>query len=263
MPQGSTSFATFQRSNDSQTSSEIERTHDRLKRAETATRPGQSVLNSRNKPYLPAKLVREEPDELRRIETLPQAATAFGYNKPDVTRELADFIDRRQKDSEYVDREQWIAKRFDLTQPEKAAWFRGIMPSFLERRRRFGEAKLSMQKQLFDITLFGPQTEEDVDFMFAVDSGKIDMEELKRPIWEAPKNPTDDVGYKKGMFARNSDLKTARAANPNQGWDRSLGIGTDMTPQFMTGTAGRFPSGTAMSGDQTWQSATGTAPFTL
>lgn len=36
---------------------EIERTHNRLARAEVATRPGQSVANSQGKPMLPAKLV--------------------------------------------------------------------------------------------------------------------------------------------------------------------------------------------------------------
>ena len=233
---GSTSFRTFQRSNDANTSKEIERTHDRLTSAERATQPGQSVLSTdgqgNSRPMLPAQLIREEPDQLKRIEELPAAARAFGYRDPVVTQELADFVDRRRKDAEYVDREKWIASRFALSQPEKAAWFRGIMPSFLERRKRFGEGKMAMQKQLFDITLYGPQTEEDIDFLFAIDTGKINLEELRRPAWEAPAAETTPQQYVAGMFARNSNLITSAARNPMQGTSNAPMIGTNMDGQL-------------------------------
>ena len=237
----SVSFSAFNASKDPATQAEVSRTHERLKAAEEGTLPGQTVNNNQGNALLPAKLIETDRDELKRIEDLPAAAAAFGYDRPKGDQRLADYIDKRRKDAEYIDREKWIAARFDLSQPEKAAWFRGIMPSFLERRRRFGETKLAMQKHLFDITLYGPQSEEDLDFLFAIDTGKINMVELERPIWKAQAE-TDQAGYIAGLFARNRSLGAAWVANNQQGYGFApdTQIGTDARAQWRRPGLGQY-----------------------
>lgn len=225
----STSFASFRggmAARDRQTESDIVRTDRRLKSAEEATMPGHTVQNAQDEAMLPARLTRDDADENRAIYELPDAAAALGYRAPQADERLARYIQKKREDARFVDRERWIAKRFDLSAPEKAAWFNQIMPSFLERRKRFGESKLGMQKQLFDITLYGPQSEEDLDFLFAIDTGAIDLEELSRPIWEAD-DRTDRNEYIEGMFAQRQGLEPLRAAR-NQGYDIAQGIGTNM-----------------------------------
>lgn len=252
----STSFSAFQGAmagRDAQTESQITRTDDRMKKAHEATLPGHSVLGQAGQAMLPAKLTRDDQDENRRILELPQVAQELGYRQPVGDQQLAEYIQRKRQDARFVDREKWIAKRFDLSSPEKAAWFNQIMPSFLERRKRFGEAKLAMQKQLFDIVLYGPQSEEDLDFLFAIDNGSIDLAELKRPIWEAVAQETDRAAYQAGMFAQRGGvaqtLATAQANQQGYGYGNSIGVGANRMVE--AGAANMFPNmNFVMSGNQ-------------
>jgi hypothetical protein len=225
-----------------QTAFEIQRTADRLDKAEMATKPGQTVVGKHGENMYPARLTRPTPEQDQRMKLLEEFT---GPNKPfkeaELTPQIQDYILNKQKDAEFYDREQWIATHFDLSSPEKAAWFRSVMPSFTERRRQFGEAKLAMQKQLFDISLYGPRKEEDIDFLFAIEAGKLNLTELSTPIWEKPAGTAEDR-YKAGIFAPRQNV--THLAEPGVLSALGLGMDHDVTKsRFTAGTAGNLAGG--------------------
>lgn len=191
---------------------EIQRTHERLKGIESANRRGFTMPQAGQASVTaggstvdrgyPAYLQRFTPEADTQFGLL-RKADELGFQKPQLDAQTRQYLLEKMKDQDFLERERWVGQKFDLSSPERAAWFNAIMPSFTERRREYGEMKLAMQKQLLDLALYGPQSEADVDFLWALDTGKVDLEELRKPVWELRDANTarNTEAYAAGLFS--------------------------------------------------------------
>lgn len=217
------SFASMNaRDIDPATTAEIERTHNRLEAAEATSRKGDVVFHNVGKDAsgtmqfdagYPAHLKRFTPEEDERLQTIKEFTGPTSiFKQPTLDERTIEYFRNKKKDAEFYEREKWLASKWDLSDPITAQWFNQLLPSFTQRRYKYGMDKLQVQKQLFEIALFGPRSEEDLDFMWAVETGKLDIEEIRRPIWEKPKDITDvskaDAIYKAGLFAPSKSIIT-------------------------------------------------------
>lgn len=109
--------------------------------------------------------------------------------------------------------DHWIARRFDISDPHVARWLRKIEPEFWERRKAFMEDKMNIEAFLTRMRLYGPQTIEDLEGIYALhtDAGIANGE--VRPIQNTGIAPSVTVPsypcYTEGRFAVGPQLLPA------------------------------------------------------
>lgn len=96
--------------------------------------------------------------------------------------------------------DRWIARRFDIANPHVARWLKKIEPEFWERRWAFLQDKMQVETFLTRMRLYGPQSKEDFEGLYALykDGGYVNAR--KRPM-ENRGRPTR-FKYSEGRLAR-------------------------------------------------------------
>jgi len=126
-----------------------------------------------------------------------------GYGSVVITDRLVDYFYDKAQDEEFGKREKWIAENFDLSNPIVKTFLDKVAPGFSQRREAYAIQKLRDQEKLIRLAFHGPQSEDDLDFMYHIATGRISVEELERPPWLQREDAAslDNDNYIQGLFS--------------------------------------------------------------
>lgn len=102
--------------------------------------------------------------------------------------------------------DKWLTRRFDISNPHVARWLRKIEPEFWERRWAFLQDKMNLETFLTRMRLYGPQTKEDFEGIFALHNDQGLAEASQRPMLAPVRKPR--VRYIEGRLARGPYMNT-------------------------------------------------------
>lgn len=171
--------------------------------------------------YAPAneKYYRYHP---RERDNVPSAATApvgrtvdpaddvareqfVGFERDLEEQDISRWEMRREmKLQEEYDR--WLIRRFDVSNPHVARWLRRIEPEFWERRWAFLQDKMNLETFLTRMRLYGPQTKEDFEGIFALHNDQGLANASQRPMTSISQQPR--VRYIEGRLARGVSMSS-------------------------------------------------------
>jgi hypothetical protein len=98
-------------------------------------------------------------------------ATPFGLvTAPDW---LPEWLEHKEAIQEEELFEKWFGKMFNMADPIQKQMSMKLLPEFWDRREELLKAKFDVMKRAALINLRGPQTKEDLIFLYGVNSGKI------------------------------------------------------------------------------------------
>lgn len=69
--------------------------------------------------------------------------------------------------------DQWFAQQYDFSKPEEIVRARKLNPEFFERRKQYMLTNLEIAKKMAMLSVEGPQSVEDMYFLYGVNSGEI------------------------------------------------------------------------------------------
>jgi hypothetical protein len=150
--------------------------------------------------YLPA--MDEEDDRVRIKQKLVKTAGG-GVNSPfgQVTLSDSDLAYIKKKESLETKMlfDQWYANLFDTTDINKLRLAQEIYPDYYKIREDEIDRQAALQKKLALIKLRGPKDLDDLQFLFALISGQVKVNE--KPLFKL-NEPTDDAlnSYRRGWF---------------------------------------------------------------
>jgi hypothetical protein len=154
------------------------------------------------------------------IETNPAAEPFRGY-KRDLEKQDVDRWEARRQIRLQQSYDEWLSRRFNITNPHVARWLRTIEPEFWDRRWAFLKDKMDVETFLTRMRLYGPQTIEDFEGLYALhnDAGMVD----------ATERPSRNLGRNAGYLTRT--YREGRVA-----------MGRNMIPRGQNNRAPRYPS---------------------
>ncbi len=103
---------------------------------------------------------------------------------------------RKDAEKELMNFEAFLQNYFDVDNPIHQRLLHDVYPNYFNRRWEVIVDKLEVQKKIAKLKLFGPQTREDVMFMYALHNGDIEIP--KSVVFDTTQ--TDEINQKR--FAR-------------------------------------------------------------
>jgi hypothetical protein len=105
------------------------------------------------------------------------------FQKPEMPKKLVGYIQQRQEQETLMKFEEWLFKTFDFRDPNMVRYVNEMYPDYFDRRKAQLESDIELMKNLAIMRLHGgPQSREDLQLRFAIDSGLIDLKQLNRSI---------------------------------------------------------------------------------
>jgi hypothetical protein len=137
---------------------------------------------SENEAGFPAKYFSKKEDE-KRVRLLQSYHQYLGSKNAGLglrtiyTPTEADYnvLFRKDAEKELLNFESFIQNYFDLTNPIHQRLLRELYPNYFERRLEVIRESLSAQEKVARLKLFGPQTKEDIFFLYALYNGDIHL----------------------------------------------------------------------------------------
>lgn len=184
---------------DASTVTDSNRVNQHLQQVDRQYQEGEIVGDQRNNTRYPALLYKDNRELDTKVAIAKQLKDA-NWGDAVITDRLVDYFYDKEQEQEFVKREKWIADNFDLTNPVVKQWIDKILPSFTERREAFALKKLDEQKRLVKLAFHGPQDEEDLDFIYAIATGRINLANLATQPWVQDNQADDQSLYTRGLF---------------------------------------------------------------
>jgi hypothetical protein len=127
---------------------------------------------------------------------------------------------------------------FDLRNPAVATWVEKNMPDIYADRIAYAEARAELDRRIFDLRMFGPRNEADVELYYFLVTGQI--EPPGAPLWNWEKwNVVKKDGFTNGLFPlrRVIEAKKPDPLHYSTRWDPmdSANQGDWALPQFKAG----------------------------
>jgi hypothetical protein len=148
----------------------------------------------------PAQYVTPDPrDDLYKMK----ATIARGENRRwDVSDEEAAYVLDKQKglEAHKFDKFFWDAYEPNTKDPAKQRVLREIYPAFWDRRLKKMEEIAKVQLQVARIKMLGPQSEEDLQLLYAIHSGLIEIPESPLHKLDDQTPLKDRQNFSRGMF---------------------------------------------------------------
>lgn len=148
----------------------------------------------------PAQYVAPDPrDDLFKMK----AKIAKGTNRRwDVSDEEASYVLDKQKglEAHKFDKFFWEAYKPDTKDPAKQRVLREIYPAFWDRRLKKMEEIAKVQLSVARIKMLGPQSEEDLQLLYAINTGLIDIPSSALHKLDDQTAAEDAKNFKRGMF---------------------------------------------------------------
>lgn len=143
--------------------------------------------------------------ELRRAK-VKQIAAQNDYIGQ-VHAEPADFdlIEKRLREVEASDYDEWVARHIDWTNPATIAVWRQCAPDFFERRMQYVSEVVDQQTKLAAIQARGyPATPDESFFLYMVDTGQVKLHDKPAHIMVnmAPTTDSTKANIKQGWLSK-------------------------------------------------------------
>jgi len=151
---------------------------------------------------------------------LRNALGEVGKNSLVQREPLAAIAQSKAEEARHRNFQSWVGTKFDLTNLYELEKYNKLMPEMKEMRARQIENAYAVSGRMHALNLIGgPQTRDDLEFMFAVEQGDLVPAEMlfkgKIPGYNPEQQETGD--YKKGMFAPMNTLATEATEAGNYG----------------------------------------------
>ena len=207
---------------------------EKLKRYEAAADPGQHLPDRRagqpgsEAAQFPARYY--EPDDRDDVAVLKTQLASAARPAP-VTDSDVEAILRKRAAVEVAKQENWFQNswQFNSSDPNKQRWAQSVFPEYFSRREQVIDEQTLLQNQLAKIKLRGPRSREDIDLLYAIDMGVVDVSDTS--IWNIRGESLDQP--RRGLFSpRRLEIGAKQAkmgdlANPLSSFPGQPGAGTE------------------------------------
>lgn len=128
---------------------------------------------------------------------------------------------RKDQEKELLNFEAFLQNYFDLSNPIHQKLLREIYPNYFERRLDVIRESLTLQEKIAKLKLFGPQTKEDIFFIYAIINGDIEIPDTV--VFNLDQGATPAGHFNRGFF--NVKRWTAEAQKTRTGLGRDWNQG--------------------------------------
>lgn len=134
-----------------------------------------------------------------------------GWSVP-LTQKDIEYYSIKQAELDTLDKDEWIARQYNLDSIEGRNELARVCPEYFERRASLIMHKIGLEKRVALINLRGIQSKEDLDLMYNINAGNITLNEA--PVWQPgdPGQMPEDV-MQPGMFSFFREAPGARTNN--------------------------------------------------
>lgn len=220
-------------------------------------------LQDANAGKFPARLGKPDPEdrkwEIRKSIINNNGMTAAGQAL--APEGFFDYLDRKSQMRLQSEYESWAFSQANLQTPEAREFWYRMMPWMKEKQFAVLEEQSNLQKTMARIKINGPESDDDLKFIFAYRNGLINVSD--KPLYDLENSTTGkDTSYKAGLFSpwrdffitKETETNTATGgalkidynepwkARPTTGYPTSDYRQTGMTDTKtkMTGTGGKW-----------------------
>lgn len=124
----------------------------------------------------------------------PEALKGF---KVDFTKADMEFFERRRREQEAYDFEEWASRAIDISDPGEARWMQEKIPEIWTRRERWIDDEINKEARACKILLRGIRDREDMQFCYLVDNGYVKLP--NKSLWRG--GFESGVDYTPGIFS--------------------------------------------------------------
>jgi hypothetical protein len=208
---------------------------NKLKAMEAAADPGVKLpepINTRGTgadAELPGNESREfgaryfEPDQ-RDDYAYIKGVLADDRRPAPITDQDVQSVLRKAAAYEVAKQEDWFSNswKFNASDPVKQRWAESVFPEFFARREKVIDQQTLLQNRLAKIKLRGPRSRDDIDLLYAIDMGIVDVHDSS--IFN-PTPPNYD-NARRGLFSprrviiSNMDARVNSLKNPLSNFPR-------------------------------------------
>ena len=176
----------------------------------------------------PANYFSKKDDEkrLRLVQDYSKTLNVSGL--PSLYQPTEDDVNvllRKDQEKELLNFEAFLQNYFDLSNPIHQKLVREIYPNYFERRLEVIRENLNIQEKIAKLKLLGPQTKEDIFFVYALLNGDIQVP--NEAVFNLDKGDSTDNQYKRGFFNYKRWAAEGSAPVKGLGEERKKGIFTD------------------------------------
>jgi hypothetical protein len=107
-------------------------------------------------------------------------------------------IERKDQEKRLVNFEGFLEHFFDLKNPIHQKLLNDVYPQYYDRRLEIINDNLKLQEKMARLKLYGPQTQEDIFFLYALWQGDIEIPDTLANSLDT--KVFDDEKYRRGMF---------------------------------------------------------------
>jgi hypothetical protein len=202
------------------------------------------------------RLIQEYTGWLNKEKSLP---TLYQPTQSDI-----DVLMKKDAEKELLNFESFLQQYFDLDNPLHQKLLLELYPNYFDRRFQVIQEKLKLQERIAHLKLFGPQTKEDIFFMYSLYNGDIDWPE--GAVFDTKVDETkSQKAFNRGFFNYKKWASPGHAINkigdtPIFKASGKLNQGPQMEDRYgMFGTSSRETAGAGLSNNAAgvWQKAFG------
>lgn len=136
----------------------------------------------------------DESDDLQKIKH----SLATQSRPAPITDADAERVMRKQAAIETAKEEEWFQNswQFNSANPTMQRWAQSVFPEYFNRREQVLEEQAQLQLAVAKMKLRGPRSREDLDLLYAIDSGVVKVGD--KPIYAITGDPAATA--QRGLF---------------------------------------------------------------
>ena len=168
----------------------------------------------------------EDDHRLEMANALASAARPLPYTMDEIKA-----IERKLQQGAEMGFDGWFANtwQFESDNPVMQRWARDVNPEYFRRREEQIQNMAELQKKIALMKLYGPRTAEDLELLYAIDTGAIHQNVLDGPLWDPQGQERATDQYQRGLFSPVQKVKIGmdkqRLTNPqNQNTPDKAGL---------------------------------------
>lgn len=162
----------------------------------------------------------DESDDLQHIKN----QLASEKRPAPITDADAERVMRKTAAVEVAKEEEWFQNQwsFNSSNPTMQRWAQGVFPEYFTRREQVLEDQAQLQLAIAKMKLRGPRSREDLDLLYAIDSGVVEVP--KGALYELTGKSASDKDQIRGLFNPRRN-KILGGRSKRKGLENPLGDG--------------------------------------
>lgn len=170
-----------------------------------------------------------EGDESDDLQAIKHSLASTARPAP-ITDADAERVMRKTAAVEVAKEEEWFQNQwaFNSSNPTMQRWAQGVFPEYFNRREQVLEEQAQLQLAIAKMKLRGPRSREDLDLLYAIDSGVVKVED--KPVFAIEGDMADEDAVR-GLFnprrtnILRKEYKTRSLVNPLGGFPQEATVG--------------------------------------